>query len=82
MVKWDGNYFYRDNFRIKSTGDDLEYLVSEIIIEDITYNKKMKSDSFQYDNDKVYMIFSLYKKDTDGLIDYNSTYYVLIKYDI
>ena len=34
--EWDGNYVYRENYRSKTTGEDGEVLVSEVVDEGVT----------------------------------------------
>lgn len=45
--EWEGNYIYRGNYRSKTTGEDCEQLVSEVVYEGITY----QLEDYQYYND-------------------------------
>lgn len=46
--EWDGNYIYSANYRSKTTGEDCEKLVSEVVYEGITY--QIEDDSYYYIN--------------------------------
>jgi hypothetical protein len=52
--EWDGNYVYRENYRSKTTGEDGEVLVSEVVDEGVTYEIKYCYD-FYYYGDLIYL---------------------------
>ena len=48
--EWDGNYIYSANYRSKTTGEDCEKLVSEVVHEGITY--QIEDDSYYSNNEE------------------------------
>ena len=83
--EWDGNYVYSGNYRSKTTGEDGERLVSEVVDEGITYqvelnnrNYSENSYTFYYYGDFIYLVMNgeavdedLEKKEKRFLVRYN-----------
>ena len=74
--EWENNYIYRGNVRSKTTGEDWEYLVTEISDEDFTYQVQSCAD-YAILGDDIYMCLNFAYVDdgssafTSGIVKYN-----------
>lgn len=55
---WDGNYIYRGNVRSKTTGEDSEYLVTELTIDGVDYQVTGTTDFAYYEED-IYLCLTV-----------------------
>lgn len=73
FAEWDGNYFYYGNYRCKTDLTEEETYISELVIDDKTFEIKELYD-YEFYNDKIYITCSIddgYTSDTY----YRSVYY-------
>jgi len=84
-ASWDNNYIYLGNGRSKTTGEDYEELVSEIVIDDITYSTYECLDYIIKDDD-IYMILTVvdwsYFEGKTIIQISDASFNILLKYNI
>lgn len=73
FAEWDGNYFYYGNYRCKTDLTEEETYISELVIDDKTFEIKELYD-YEFYNDKIYMTCSIDDGYTSGTY-YKSVYY-------
>ena len=59
-AEWDGNYMYRGNVRVKTTGEDVEFLLPEITYENKTYTigEANTRDNYRFFGDNTLILFN------------------------
>ena len=73
--EWDNHYIYRGNVRSKTTGEDFEYLVTEVEYGSISYEVQSCAD-YTIAGDDIYMCLNLTSQQqgllyTNGIVKYN-----------
>lgn len=64
--EWEGNYVYKGNVRSKTTGEDGERLVTEVVLDGVVYDATRCTD-YEFFGDDIYLCLGLAEKQDEEI---------------